>query len=210
MKNILCFGDSLTWGFNPENGTRFPFEQRWTGALQQQLGSEFRVIEEGLNGRTTHFEDPYNPGRKGSDVLAILLESHSPLDLVILFLGTNDLKDYTEGTAKAAALGCVRLVRIIQASLTNQTYSAAPNILLLSPPEIIKPINFMGVIFDESEKQSKKFFTYYQEIAKLFKLPILDTSEFLKPSPLDGVHLDAASNQLLGEKVASKVREILK
>lgn len=105
MKNILCFGDSLTWGFKPEDFTRYPIEQRWTGILQKELGSKFHIIEEGLNGRNTIFEDPYLPGRNSENVLPIILESHAPLDLVIILLGTNDIKTYIKGDAKAAALG---------------------------------------------------------------------------------------------------------
>ena len=93
MKQILCFGDSNTYGYIPENGKRYAYADRWTGILSERLKDEdCRVIEEGLCGRTTVFEDELRIGRRGADLLPVLLESHSPLHRVILMLGTNDCK----------------------------------------------------------------------------------------------------------------------
>ena len=92
MKNILCFGDSNTWGYEPLVARRYPADVRWPGVLQNSLGSDYRVIEEGLNGRTTFINEDERPLRSGSDVLPIILESHRPLNLVVVMLGTNDLK----------------------------------------------------------------------------------------------------------------------
>ena len=93
MKNILCFGDSNTYGYNPADGSRFPEDVRWTGLLQEKAkGGGYRIIEEGLVGRTTIFEDSVRMGRKGSDFLLPLLETHYPVDAVVLMLGTNDCK----------------------------------------------------------------------------------------------------------------------
>jgi lysophospholipase L1-like esterase len=91
MKSILCYGDSITWGYNPADGTRFPFSDRWPGILQAELGGSFRVIEEALPGRTTSIDSPYLPDRNGKKSLQLVLESHMPLDLFVLMLGTNDL-----------------------------------------------------------------------------------------------------------------------
>jgi lysophospholipase L1-like esterase len=88
MKTILCYGDSLTWGYNPADATRYPFEQRWPGVLQAELGSEVRVIEEALNGRTAATDSWVQPNRNGRAMLGPLLESHAPLDWVIVMLGT--------------------------------------------------------------------------------------------------------------------------
>ncbi len=67
MKTILCYGDSLTWGYDPRDGTRYPFNQRWPGVLQQELGNGFRVIEEALSGRTTFVDSPLLPNRKRAE-----------------------------------------------------------------------------------------------------------------------------------------------
>jgi lysophospholipase L1-like esterase len=93
MKTILCYGDSLTWGFNPKTKKRMGEKERWTGVLKINLGQDYHIIEEELNGRTTVWDDPFNGGYKnGMEYLIPCLGSHKPLDLVILFLGTNDLK----------------------------------------------------------------------------------------------------------------------
>ena len=93
MKQILCFGDSNTWGYDGESGERLPFKVRWTGRLQKAYeGKDVRIIEEGLCGRTTVFEDPFRQGRRGTALLPTLLETHHPVDLVVLMLGTNDAK----------------------------------------------------------------------------------------------------------------------
>src|SRR6187401_3541591 len=97
MKTVLCFGDSNTWGFVPESITaphamRHAPDLRWTGVLARELGAGYRVIEEGLSGRTTVHEDPIMGNRNGSLHLPSCLESHSPIDVVMLMLGTNDLK----------------------------------------------------------------------------------------------------------------------
>ncbi len=92
MQQVLCFGDSNTWGYNPENGERFPWGIRWTSILQQKLANkDIRIIEEGLCGRTTVFEDPLRQGRKGVSLFPTLLETHKPENIVIM-LGTNDCK----------------------------------------------------------------------------------------------------------------------
>ena len=91
---ILCYGDSNTWGFVPgSEGERFSWEERWPGVLQGELGADYRVIEEGLSGRTTVLDNPLEPYRNGREYLLPCLQSHQPLDLVVIFLGTNDLGD---------------------------------------------------------------------------------------------------------------------
>lgn len=78
MKTILCYGDSNTWGYIPAAGERLPYEARWTGVLQKSLGDRCRVIEEGLNGRTTVWDDPFKPGRNGLKALRPILDTHAP------------------------------------------------------------------------------------------------------------------------------------
>ena len=92
MKYVLCYGDSNTWGCKPEDHERYEFYERWPGIVQKDLGDEFRIYENGLNGRTTVFEDPIEEGRCGKEGFLYLLESCSPLDAVVIMLGTNDCK----------------------------------------------------------------------------------------------------------------------
>lgn len=92
MKTILCYGDSNTWGFEPVTRNRYGRTERWTGILRQELGLDYDVIEEGLNGRTTVWDDPIEGHKNGKEQIIPILKSHQPLDLVTIMLGTNDLK----------------------------------------------------------------------------------------------------------------------
>ncbi len=112
MKTVLCFGDSNTWGYTPGTGQRLAVGIRWAGVLQNKLVGGFSVIEEGLNGRTTIFSDPDSPFRSGEDYLLPCLESHSPVDLVIIMLGTNDLKDKFGLRPEDIAAGMEKLLNI--------------------------------------------------------------------------------------------------
>lgn len=135
MRRILCYGDSNTWGYDAAADDRFPEEVRWTGVLQQLLGEGFRVIEEGQPGRTTVWDDPIEEHRNGKTALYSVLESQSPVDLVVLMLGTNDLKPRFSLNAFDIAAGLERLVRIIQTHLPT-AQRRPPEILLVCPPPV--------------------------------------------------------------------------
>ncbi len=138
MKNILCFGDSNTWGAIPikEQGKifRYPYEARWTTVLQNTLGSEYRVVAEGLNARTTAFDDEIEGRHKnGERHLFTCLESHMPLDLVIIMLGTNDVKSRFAKSSWDIACGAGRLLDIINHP-PKPLVGGTPKRLLISPP----------------------------------------------------------------------------
>jgi lysophospholipase L1-like esterase len=133
MKTVLCYGDSITWGFNPVDGSRFPFEQRWPGVLQATLGSSFRVIEEGLSGRTVATESWILPNRDGRSMLAPLLESHAPLDWVIILLGTNDCGPTYRRDVGEIAFGCATLLWTVQKAFAGPN-GGVPHMLLVAPP----------------------------------------------------------------------------
>ncbi|MFT3850616.1 MAG: SGNH/GDSL hydrolase family protein [Propionivibrio sp.] len=135
-RQILCFGDSNTWGYAPISAERYPRDVRWTGVMAAQLGSRFHVVEEGQNGRTTVWDDPLEGGHKnGLTYLTACLESHHPIDLVILMLGTNDLKARFALPALDIAAGGERLVQTIQHTGWGVD-GKAPAILLAAPPPI--------------------------------------------------------------------------
>ena len=99
MKNILCYGDSNTWGYIPGGKGRYEYAVRWTGAAQRLLGDGYRIIEEGLNGRTTVFDSPFDGSvLNGKSHLMCCLMSHAPLDAVVIMLGTNDLMPHGLGS----------------------------------------------------------------------------------------------------------------
>src|SRR5262249_33658335 len=110
---LLCYGDSNTWGFDPATQQRFPRNVRWPGRLQAALGDSWQVIEEGLNGRTTVLDSVLLPGRNGLAYLGPCLETHAPIDVVLIYLGTSDLADRYAMTATDIARGAGRLATTV-------------------------------------------------------------------------------------------------
>ena len=213
MKNILCFGDSNTWGFDPVSLGSSPYplhlapDVRWTGVLAHELGAEYRVIEEGQNGRTTVHDDPIMPHRDGSVYLPACLESHKPLDLVVLMLGTNDLK--TGLPPGEIAAGASALVKMILQS-DSGLKARAPKVLLICPPATgdMSRIPDLAEKFVNPEAKSRRFPAYYENIAALHGVAYLNSQEFTQPSPQDGIHLEASEHAKLGKAVADAVKRI--
>ncbi|MBC7812535.1 MAG: hydrolase, partial [Burkholderiales bacterium] len=116
MKSIVCFGDSNTWGYDPVSKGRFARDKRWTGVLRQTLGEGYLIIEEGLNGRTTVWDDPIGYFKNGRDYLIPCLDTHCPFDLITIMLGTNDLKKRFSVSAYDIADSAGMLVDIVQRS----------------------------------------------------------------------------------------------
>ncbi|MGQ0484859.1 MAG: SGNH/GDSL hydrolase family protein, partial [Hyphomicrobiales bacterium] len=167
MKTILAFGDSLTWGFEAGTWKRHPFEVRWPNVLAAGLQGNARVIEEGLNGRTTAYDDATDAAElNGARVLPMLLKSHQPLDLAIIMLGTNDLKFAARCRAFDAALGMGRLIEIVQHFPFNDNF-APPQVLVMSPPALVKTKDeWFADLWDHAIEESKKLAYHYERLAK--------------------------------------------
>ena len=211
MKNILCFGDSNTWGFTPGTGVRYAPDVRYTGVLQAALGADYRVIEDGSNARTTVYEDPWTPWRLGKEALPIALVAHKPLDLLILNLGTNDLKFTDAYGASKGAETLISLTTLVQAR--KESSLVFPNgiqILLVSPIEMDPVVanDPFGSLRNGAE-ESKKFAYYYQHVAEAKGVHFFDAATAAVPSKVDGVHMETESHRALGLALADKVREIL-
>ena len=208
MKNILCFGDSNTWAYSPHDGTRFPPDIRWTGVLQSSLGSDYRVIEEGLNGRTTFISEDERPLRSGSDVLPILLESHRPLNLAIIILGTNDLKLEFNLTVAEIAQGAKTLCELVMNSEYLEDHP--PEILLISPTHIghnILPED--KEFFDQARGKSLQFAEHYERAATELGVHFLDAANIVEPSEFDGTHWDADQHIKFGELLSGLTQKII-
>jgi lysophospholipase L1-like esterase len=207
MRAILCYGDSNTWGYDPESGGRFPRAVRWTGVLAQELGRGYAVIEEGLCGRTTVWDDPVEGLHKnGRTYLTPCLESHQPIDLVVLMLGTNDLKTRFSVTAADIAASAGVLVDLIQRSQTGPQDSA-PQLLLVAPPPIARPVEW-AEMFGDGELKSQKFADYYRQVADEYDCYFLDAGKVIVSSAIDGIHLEASQHARLGQELAGCIREI--
>lgn len=212
MKNILCFGDSNTWGFIPESITesyprRHPHDVRWTGVLARELGEGFRIIEEGQNGRTTVHDDPFALVRNAKAVLPALLESHKPLDLVVLMLGTNDLKNVFGVSPSEIAAGAKILVQTVLGSDAGLA-AKPPRLLLMCPPTIgqLSHLPDLEAKLTDAQARSQQLPKHYEAVAATLGCAYLNTQEIITPSPVDGIHLDAAAHQKLGKAVAEKIK----
>ena len=208
MKTILCFGDSNTWGAVPETGERFAPTVRWTGVLGRELGAEYRVIEEGLNGRTTVWHDPVEGRMSGKDYLVPCLESHRPLDLVAVMLGTNDLKSRFAVSAYDISQSAGVLVDLIQKSAAGLA-NRAPQVLLIAPPVVGKLSEYAEMFSGDARDKSKQFARYYRLFADQYHCHFLDAAQAIVSSDLDGIHFDSGQHQELGKAVAAQVKEIL-
>ncbi len=207
MKTVLCYGDSNTWGYEPATGSRYPEDVRWPGVLTRELGDGFRVIEEALNGRTTVREDPVEEHKNGKDYLRPCLESHAPLDLVIIALGINDLKARFFASASDAADGAGVLVGISQRSGAGSD-GGSPAVVLVVPPPV-GHLTELAQMFAGAEEKSKGFSHQYRRVAKKYGCVLLDAGEVVRASDRDGIHLEAEEHRKLGEAVAALVRETL-
>jgi lysophospholipase L1-like esterase len=207
MRRILCFGDSNTWGYDPATQERFDEATRWTGVLQAALGRDFTVIEEGLNGRTTVWNDPIEGYKNGHDYLVPCLETHRPLDLVALMLGTNDLKRRFSLSAYDIAQGVAVLLRAISYSGAGRG-GQPPRVLLLAPPPTATLSNF-AEMFDGAGPKSLLLGQHYRVVAEQYHAAFLDTAAIIRSSDIDGIHLAAPEHARLGRAVAQEVLSLI-
>ncbi len=208
MKTLLAFGDSNTWGLIPGTHplTRFPYEKRWTGILQDKLEDDIRIVEEGLCGRTTVFEDSLRPGRRGLASLPQILESHAPIDAVTIMLGTNDCKSFYGASAHTIGKGVeLCLDEILK-------YISPSKVLLMSPIHLGEEVwhQDKDPEFDRrSVEVSRELKEVYKKIADRKGVSFLAASDIVKASPVDDEHLDEDGHKIFAEAVYSKIREII-
>ena len=209
MKSVLCFGDSNTWGYDPEATAHAPAPRRhgpslrWTGVLASRLGPDWRLVEEGQNGRTTHLEDPLAPHRNGSLYLPACLESHKPLDAVVLLLGTNNLKACFRQDADAIADALGRMADVILTSTAGPD-DGAPRLLLVCPGGVgpFPADSPMAGRFAGAESVARRLPQACAAVAAARGAAFLDLQPLVCPSPIDGIHFDAAGHRIIGRAVA--------
>mgnify|MGYP006273619371 CR=1 FL=1 len=201
MRTVLCYGDSNTWGDPPGGEGRHAWPVRWTGVLQTALGDGFRIIEEGLGGRTTCFEDPFSPHRNGLAYLPVTLETHYPIDLLIVMLGTNDLKANFNLNAFDIARGAARLLEV-----ANNFRPVIKYVLMVSPPHVTSTDDFdISQQFPDGVEKSKSLAVHYRRFAELHSCHFFDAASVAQTSPIDGIHLDARNHKRLGDGLAQKI-----
>ncbi len=207
MKQILCFGDSNTYGLVPGTGGRYEWGVRWTSLLDERIRRKgYHVIEEGLCGRTTVFDDPLRDGRRGTELLPVLLETHKPVDLVLLMLGTNDCKIVYDASAQVIGKGIERLLEQIRRS------NPAIKVLLISPIALGEGVWEEGFDpeFDAlSVERSRKLPKVYEKIAKENQIDFLAASDYAEPSKTDREHLNEEGHRRLSEGIIKKLETML-
>ncbi|MDY8109399.1 SGNH/GDSL hydrolase family protein [Fulvimarina sp. 2208YS6-2-32] len=214
-KSVLCFGDSLTWGWIPAvEGAptlRYPFEQRWTGAMARELGDAFDIIEEGLSARTTSADDPNDDRLNGSRYLPAALASHLPLDLVVMMLGTNDTKPFYNRTPYDIAYGMAKLVgQVLSCAGGVGTPYPAPKCLVVAPPPLnAMPHPYFQGMFGGAHEKSNALGKQYKDMANFMKVDFLDAGDVITTDGCDGIHFTARNNLELGKAIAAKVKIVM-
>ena len=216
-KHILCFGDSNTHGYcaDPadcaDGGTRFTEEQRWTRLLQNALGQDCLVIEEGLSGRTTCFDDPIHEGLNALDYIYPCLKSHEAIDLLIIMLGTNDCKDRFYASAACIGLGMARLVK--KAKDTDCWGGKKPNILVIAPPPIGEGMLTSPVAATMGQlcvEKSRQLADSYREQCDLLGVHFLDAGAIgCEFNTVDFMHLTSRGHRTLAEELAKLIPQMM-
>jgi lysophospholipase L1-like esterase len=213
---ILCYGDSNTWGFIPVNeppSTRFPAADRWPRVMAATLGTGVEVIEDALNGRTTDVSDPTNPqiggaGLNGLAYLPACLAAHLPLDIVVIMLGTNDLKAMFARSPARIALGAGLLAEVARniGAGVGTTYTS-PDVLLVCPAPLT-PMTFFAEIFEGGHAKSRALPAAYRAVAEAVGVGFLDAGQAITTDGVDGLHLTEAAQRKLGVAVAEALRRL--
>jgi len=209
MKQVLIYGDSLSWGLIPLTRQRLVFPQRWPGVFEAQMlakGESLRVMENCVNGRRTVWSDPFKPGRDGSAGLDQAIEMNSPLSLVIMMLGTNDFQSSHSNSASLSAFGSARLIEMVRKA-PIEPGMPVPEILLLAPPPVGVPKGEVAAKFSGAASRSIGLAEALRTMAAQQGVSFFDSGSVVRSSALDGIHLEQDQHQILGEAVADFVSD---
>ncbi|MBO6207470.1 MAG: SGNH/GDSL hydrolase family protein [Lachnospiraceae bacterium] len=211
-KRIVCFGDSLTWGYDPDHRVRFEDGDRWTQVLQIEMGDDYAVIEEGQNGRTIATDDPAEGEKNGLTYIGPCMESQSPFTLLIIMLGCNDCKRKFAYSAMDIAGEMQIMLEKVQAYNRFRCKDAF-KVLLVAPPVVAESIkdSWLGDSFgyENARKVSLELAGWYQQLAEMYGCAYLDAAQYVQVSDTDGVHLDAENQRKLGQVIAETVKKIV-
>lgn len=211
MKHIFVYSDSLSWGIIPTTRERLAFDKRWPGVMEIALsrsGEAVRVIENCLNGRRTVWDDPFKPGRNGLVGLAQQIEIYSPLDLVILMLGTNDFQSMHPHNAWQSSQGILALISAIR-SAPIEPGMPVPDILVVAPPAIQAPKGPIAPKFEGGETKCIGLAEAYEKVCAEVGCHFIDAGSVIMSSKVDGVHLDAEQHLVLGNELCRVAQKLL-
>lgn len=213
MKYVLCYGDSNTHGYDPGNGLRYPEEIRWTARLSRMMGSQYRIIEEGLNNRTTAIEPAGEPWLSGACCLEACVRTHMPVDLVILMLGSNDMKSRYRQDENMIGEHIRGLIRTIKRASAEKSPEGTSCKILLVSPVLVEKEAASGPFADEftldhAVPLSARLAPVYQKIAEEEKVEFMDAARYAKAGTKDGLHLEETGHRDLATAMAGKVWDL--
>lgn len=210
MTTIVCFGDSNTWGCPPyaniaQTPDRIARDRRWAQIMGRSLGQPVEIIEEGLSGRTTVFDDPIEGLHKnGARTLIPVIESHAPMDVLIMMLGTNDFKDQFSITSFNSARGMLTLIQMVKGHFA--LVERGPEILVVTPPAIGEAAE--PAIWGDGHRRSADHAYYLEQVASRTGCFHFDANKVVRAG-IDGIHLDEPAHETLGKALAREVASIL-
>ncbi len=210
-KRIICFGDSNTWGYNPVDGSRYDENTRWPMVLERLLGDDYQIIEEAQNGRTIANPDPWEWGCKcGLDYVVPMVESHVPFDMLIIMLGSNDLKKKFSLPAADIA-GSLQNMLMKTKSFLQYKCNADPKILIVSPPHLGEGVadSIFGEFFGgkETVENSKRMAFWYKQVADQFGCEFFDASTVCKAGDVDHLHIMPEGHKALAEGIYNLIKD---
>lgn len=215
MKTIVCYGDSITWGCLPFASVAAPpirlaKAQRWAHVMAREImareiGQELEIVEDGLSGRTTIFDDPIEGAHKnGSRHLPVCIEANSPLDLLIIMLGGNDFKIHFNATAFTSARGMLTLIHQVKGFYALS--DGCPEILIVTPPKISTRAE--PAFWGDAWQRCQGHADYLSQVAERTGCHHFDANSVTEPG-MDGTHIDARGHEALGKALATQVSQIL-
>ena len=208
MKKILCYGDSNTWGCSPMDGSRFDENTRWPMVMSSILGGDFTVLEEGLNGRTVLNLSPDNYMLNGIECIDSLIEKHSPVDILIISLGLNDVFIFEEVTINEILNGIEKIINTVNNFQIQHGFNI-PEIIIMAPPMFNS--NVEGAHFIELQiNKLKEIPAAYKKLSTEKNYHFFNSPDYVTGSIIDGSHLDAGSHIFLGEKIAELILDRFK
>lgn len=206
MKQILCFGDSNTHGFIPENRGRLPYDQRWPGILAERFHGKVHIIDEGHSGRTTAMEDPTAPYRSGLDFIGSCLECHKPLDGIIIMLGTNDCKTFYGVSVDTIAANLEKIVCRIK--VHDQTVKNNTKIIIAPPVPMDERVDGVWNQDKSSIEKSRQLSAAYEAVAKREGVYFVDPGQWGVELTWDGCHYSAAGHLTFADRMEQYLTEL--
>lgn len=202
MKKILCYGDSNTFGFNPTDNSRYDENTRWASVLQKILGEEYKIVNEGMCDRTGFVNNPKGYMFSGPKHFPKIISKAEDIDLLILWVGSNDLQNQYDISMGAVEKGLETLVKLGVEKAKN--IIIIPSVIL-SEKVLAGPFSFQ---FNEtSVVKSRKVGKIFRTIANVYKCAFFDVNKIVAPSDFDGLHYDENGHKLIAENLAEFIKQ---